>query len=230
MCGRYVLHSPPTRIGAQFGVDAAGLPWAPRYNLAPLQLAPVVRAGESGRTLDLMRWGLVPSWAGDPALGSRLINARAETVSVKPAFRAAYRARRCVVPADGFYEWRLDASGKQPFFIHRRDGALLAMAGLWEHWAPRGGPELLTFTLLTTEASAWMRRLHERMPVLLDPAGVEQWLSPDAAPARLDALLHPLPDGDLDADAVSRAVGNTRNDTPELLAPVAVPEPGVDGE
>jgi putative SOS response-associated peptidase YedK len=229
MCGRFVLKSPPQRIRDRFGIAPGALAWSARYNIAPLQAAPVLRLEDGARRLDLLRWGLVPSWAGDPEIANRLINARAETVAQKPSFRAAFKARRCVVPADGFFEWQQAAHAKQPYYIQRRDGALLALAGLWEHWHGPGGATLQTFTLLTTEANAWMRPLHERMPVILDaPEAIAQWLDPGSRSDALLALLRPARDDVLQAWPVGRAVGNTRHDGPELIepAPAAEPDPG----
>ena len=221
MCGRYVLRSPPERLRDQFAAAADDLQWPARYNIAPLQVAPVLRVVDGQRRIDLLRWGLVPSWAGDAAIGARLINARAETVADKPSFRAAYKARRCIVPADGFYEWQLRDDGKQPLFISRRDGRLLALAGLWEHWSRSGQLPLQTFTVLTTAAGAWMRPLHERMPVILpDEAAWQRWLDPAARAESLHDLLGAAPDDALQAWDVDRAVGNARRDTPELIDPL----------
>ena len=232
MCGRYVLRSAPRRILEQFGIaDGRGESsrseeWRPRFNLAPSQFAPVLRLGPAGRSLDLLRWGLVPAWAHDESFAQRTVNARGETVSRLPAFRAAFKARRCIVPADGFYEWQYvpGSSHKQPWYIHRRDGELLAFAGLWEHWQPRGRPEALhSFTIITTEANAWMAPVHARMPAILDAAGVNAWLDPATAPEALQGLLAPAPEDALQRHPVGRAVGNPRHDSPELLEPV---EPG----
>ena len=222
MCGRYVLKSSPQRLREVFGIEgpdtAHSEEWRPRYNLAPMQKAPIVRLVEGRRHLDLLQWGLIPSWAQDPALGNRLINARSETAAEKPAFRAAFKSRRCIVPADGFYEWQQQPSGKQPFYIHRPDGQLLAMAGLWEHWMPPGATEpLLTFAILTTEANDLMRPLHDRMPVVLQEEDVARWLDPTAKPVDLQALMRPLGDSALDPYPVGKAVGNVRNDVPALL-------------
>ena len=221
MCGRFALKSPPERIRDQFGADVSGLEWNPHYNIGPMQFAPIVRYEHAHRRADLLRWGLIPSWAEDPSIGNRLINARGETVGEKPAFRSAFKARRCIVPADGFFEWTQQARGRQPYFIHRRDGGLLGMAGLWEHWAPPGGQSLATFTILTTEANAWMRNLHERMPVLLTQDEVEQWLDPATPPGDLQAMLRSRPEGELDAYPVTKAVGNVRNDRAAVLEPSA---------
>lgn len=225
MCGRYVLKSSPQRLREVFGIEgpdtARSEEWRPRYNLAPMQKAPIVRLVEGRRHLDLLQWGLIPSWAQDPALGNRLINARSETAATKPAFRAAFKSRRCIVPADGFYEWQQQPSGKQPFSIHRPDGQLLAMAGLWEHWMPPDATEpLLTFTILTTEANDLMRSLHDRMPVVLQEEDLARWLDPTAKPVDLQALMRPKEEVGWEAYPVSRAVGNVRNDQEALLEPV----------
>lgn len=152
MCGRFVLKSLPERLHAQFGADVSHLNWAPHFNIGPQQLVPIVRIVDGRRCADLLRWGLIPSCAKGPTLGNRLINARSETVATKPAFRAAFGSRRCIVTAEGFFEWQQQATGKQPFFIHRRDAALLAMAGLREHWmAPVTREVVEIFTNLTTE-------------------------------------------------------------------------------
>lgn len=231
MCGRYVLKSAPRHIREAFGIPDAWNEtirednwWTPRFNLAPGQDAPIVRMRDGQRHLDLLRWGLIPSWARDPSIASRLINARSETAPEKPAFRAAFKLRRCIVPADGFYEWQLQVAGKQPFYIHRADGRLLAMAGLWEHWMPPGAPEpLQTFTILTTAANAWMQPLHERMPVILKEPDVARWLDPASKPADLQSLLASVAEEHLAAYAVTKAVGNVRNDRPANLEPVSEP-------
>ena len=221
MCGRFALKSPPERIRDQFCADVSGLEWNPHYNIGPMQFAPIVRYAHEHRRVDLLRWGLIPSWAEAPSIGNRLFNARSETAAERPAFRAAFKARRCIVPADGFFEWTQQALGKQPYFIHRRDGDLLGMAGLWEHWAPLGGQPLETFTILTTEANAWMRNLHERMPVILTRDEVGPWLDPATPLGDLRAMLRPLSDGDLDAYPVTKAVGNVRNDRAAVLEPIS---------
>ncbi len=226
MCGRYVLKSAPRRILEQFGIADAGgessrsEEWRPRFNLAPGQFAPVLRRDSEGLRMDSMRWGLVPAWAHDESFAQRTVNARGETASRLPAFRAAFKARRCVVPADGFYEWQYvqGSAHKQPWYIHRRDGELLAFAGLWESWQPRGRPEALhSFTIITTEANAWMAPVHARMPAILDAAGVKAWLEPASPAEVLQALLVPAPEQALQRHGVGRAVGNPRNDSPELL-------------
>ena len=229
MCGRYVLKSMPRHIRAQFGIadehdeGARSEEWRPRYNLAPQQLAPIVRDVDGRRRLDLLRWGLVPRWARDEDFAYRTINARGETVSRLPAFRAAFKARRCIVPADAFYEWQVLAGSKQkqPWCIHRADGELLAFAGLWEHWKPPERDEALqTFTIVTTAANAWMAPVHDRMPVILDRAGVSTWLNASTTTDELQGLLRPAPEDALVRFGVGRAVGNVRNDSPALIEPV----------
>lgn len=227
MCGRILLTSPVAAINSIFGTaELLNLP--PRFNLAPTQEIPVVRREEDGRHLVPMRWGLVPFWADDPAIGGRLINARGESVADKPSFREAFRKRRCLVPIDGFYEWRVEGQGKrsrkQGYVIRRRDRDPFALAGLWERWnGPKGGPApdrpLETVTVVTTASNAALSFLHDRMPVVLDPADWDIWLDPAAPRPALDALLKPAPDDFLDAVAVGPAVNNVRNDDPSCLAP-----------
>ena len=233
MCGRYKIEADPEAVAEQFGVPA-GTGVEKRYNLAPTQQAPVVRTAGSGpddptvrRELALLRWGLVPAWAKDPSVGSRMINARAETVADKPAFRHALRRRRCLVPADGFYEWRRDGGRRSlPFLIRLRGGGLFAFAGLWERWqAPDQGPPLDTFTVLTTTPNALMATLHDRMPVILDPALYDVWLSPGKGPApdTLARLLAPFPPDRMEAWPVSTRVNSPANEGPDCAAPFEGP-------
>jgi putative SOS response-associated peptidase YedK len=223
MCGRYVQYSPTDDIADLFGAAIEIEGFAPRYNAAPMQWLPVIRRRPSGeRVLQALRWGLLPSWAKDETIAARLINARAETLAEKPAFRAAYRARRCIVPADGFYEWAKRPDGKQPYFIHAADGTLLAFAGLWERWTrPADGEVIDSFTIVTTEANPRIRPLHDRMPVILEREVVDVWLDPKTDPARLSALLMPGAEERLAMHPVSRAVGNVRNEGQELIAAVS---------
>ena len=200
----------------------------PRYNLAPSQSAAVVRSDADGRRLSLLRWGLIPAWAKKPSIGHRLINARVETAAVKPSFRAAFAKRRCLVPADGFYEWRREGSVREPWFIFSRDGEPMAFAGLWERWRVPQGVELPgslaehrpgdlveTFAILTTEANAIMRSLHDRMPVILPPEVFQPWLSGD------EVELGPASNDLLAMHRVDRAVNNPRYDGPGCLAALA---------
>lgn len=246
MCGRFVQSLPPVRYAEMFDVDPAlGLPNAPlRYNAAPTQDLMVVRRHPQtgARHLSLLRWGLVPSFAADASGGARLINARSETVADKPTFRGAWRARRrCIVPADGFYEWApapgakpgqggADAPGRgpcQPFFVRRVDGRPMALAGLWEGWKDGArGEWLRTFTLLTCAADAKLAPLHARMPVILEARDVAAFLeAPDPA-----GLMRPLPGAALELWPVSSRVNAVRNDDAELMAPLPAPvSPGAPG-
>ncbi len=217
MCGRYALATPTEELVEVFDVGhVAFLEDFRRYNVAPTQSAPVIIQGRQGeRRMGLMRWGLVPFWAESPALGGRLINARSETAATKPAFREAWRRRRCVVPADGFYEWRKPEAGgtggKTPFWIHRGDGRPLGMAGLWERWrGSESGDELHSFTILTRPASAWMSPLHDRMPALLEGDAIGAWLTPGADLPPSDGIR-------LSAHEVSRRVNSPANDEPECI-------------
>jgi putative SOS response-associated peptidase YedK len=231
MCGRYAFYTPMEAVVRLFRIsEVHAHEIAPRYNIAPTQESPIVRlspffdAGEQGETpreLALARWGLVPFWAKDRKIGNRQINARGETVAQKPAFRAAFRKRRCLVPADGFYEWQKTASGKQPWYIRARGAEPLALAGLWELWdPPEGGEPLATYTIITTVGNAFMQPLHDRMPVVLDESGRDAWLDPATPAAALQALLVPAPEDRLEAWPVSRRVNSPFNEDAELLAPV----------
>ncbi len=219
MCGRFTLAAPAEQVATQFQLPETPA-LRPRYNIAPTQEVAAVRATEGGRELAMLRWGLVPSWAKDPSIGARMINARAETAAEKPAFRTALRQRRCLIPADGFYEWQAREGGKQPFHIRLADGGLFALAGLYEHWKAPDGSWLSTCTILTTEANELMRPLHDRMPVIIAPEHYALWLAPglrDVGP--LQELLAPFPADQMAATPVSKAVNRVANDGPELLAP-----------
>jgi len=233
VCGRYAFYTPAEAVVRLFGVTEVHAPdLAPRYNVAPTQEVPVVRllpdrgeGAEPVRELALARWGLVPFWAKDPSIGNRMINARAESVAGKPAFRAAFRRRRCIVPADGFFEWQKTATGKQPWYIHGTSGEPLAFAGLWELWDAKGtAPPMASCTIITTRANRFMEALHHRMPVVLDTQGRDAWLDPESPPALLEGLLEPVEDLALAAYPVSRSVNRPANDGPELLEPVRLPD------
>jgi putative SOS response-associated peptidase YedK len=220
MCGRFTLGATAPDLAAQFGLATVPT-WRPRYNIAPTQEVLVIRqpSSQASREARLYRWGLVPSWAKDPAIGNRLINARAETVASKPAFRHAFKERRCLVLADGFYEWHKEGARKQPYHIRLRNGRPFAFAGLWEHWE-NAEAAIDSCTLLTTTPNAVMRPLHDRMPVILSAAEYDQWLDchgQDVEP--LHAILRPYPGDDLIAYPVSTRVNNPANETPECLAP-----------
>ena len=221
MCGRFTLTSTPERLAQRFGLDEPPQV-APRYNIAPGQDVLAIRldAETTRRAAIHPRWGLVPSWAKDAAIGARMINARSETVAEKPAFRAAFRARRCLVPADGFYEWAPRQGRKQAHYIALRDAEPFGFAGLWERWVDPSGGALETCTLLTRDAVESIRAIHSRMPVILDPAAYEAWLDPALDdPERLLALLRPPPDENIVWHPVSHRVNDVRVDEPACIAP-----------
>ncbi len=223
MCGRFVLLSSGEALAEAFGVAAPEL--SARYNIAPTQEVFAVRAGAGHRELARLRWGLVPSWSRDPKAGNRLINARSETVENMPAFRAAFRRRRCLIPADGFYEWRAveGRKAKQPYYISLKGGGPFAFAGLWEQWHPEQ-ENLQTCTILTTEVNVLVRPLHERMPVILPPEAYDLWLDPaTVAPERLQPLLRQYPAQAMVAHPVGARVNSPRHDGPDCILPV---EPG----
>jgi putative SOS response-associated peptidase YedK len=252
MCGRFVSTSRPEEVAAYFDaslaeqlVPAAGAAAGPdagweNYNVAPTSSVLVVVERADDRWVDRFRWGLVPFWAKDPSVGSRMINARAETLAEKPAYRQAFRKRRCIIPADGFYEWQVvpgrKATGpggktKQPMYIHRRDGDRLAFAGLWELWTPKatadepGAEPLRTCSVVTGPPNEVVAPIHDRMPVMLPPDAWDIWLDPAVDDTELlRSLLVPAPASLLVADPVSTAVNNVRNKGPELIEPVAPPD------
>ncbi len=218
MCGRYSITTNVEALRRLFGFKG-GPDLQPRFNLAPSQSAPVVRLSAAGeRELVMLRWGLIPSWAKDPAIGNRMINARAETLAEKPSFRAALRDRRCLVLADGFYEWQVQGSRKQPYFITLAEGLPFAMAGLWERWNDRAGGETVeTFAIVTTEATQALQAIHERMPVILDHRGQESWLTARSA-GGLQPLLRPF-SGPMAAYPVTSFVNSPKNDSPACIEP-----------
>lgn len=189
------------------------------YNIAPTQDVVAVRLNSDSlnRECVLLRWGLIPSWAKDAKTGSQCINAKAETVAEKPSFRAAFRKRRCLVIADGFYEWRREGDRKQPMWIGRKDRQLFAFAGLWEYWKPAEGNPLETCTIITTEPNEILAPIHNRMPVILAPVSYDQWLDPATPADPLKALLRPCPGDEFHAFPVSTLVNNPRNNAPQLL-------------
>lgn len=214
MCGRYALHSHPQVVALAFGLGEVP-DFAPRYNIAPTARVLIVRAPQGAREAAMVRWGLVPRWAKAPSYGVRMNNARAETVAQKPTFREAWRRRRCLIPADGFFEWTPEAGHKQPYYVTPAGGGLFAFAGLWESWQGPDGP-LETCAIVTTDANAPMRAVHERMPVIVPRAEFARWL--DCSPGNdATALLRPPPDGAIAIRRVSRAVNDARRDLPELL-------------
>ncbi|MBI1294093.1 hypothetical protein GC175_03930 [bacterium] len=221
MCGRFALRASPEQLAELFDLPEAP-PAAPRYNIAPTQPVFSVRTNpHTGvREATFFTWGLVPSWADDPSIGSRMINARAETVAEKPSFRAAYKYRRCLIPTDSFYEWQKTKEGKQPHLIGMADGAPFAFAGLWEHWE-RNGSVIESCTILTTDANELVSPIHNRMPVILDPADFDEWLSPKIQGGdKLRHLLRPFPKERMKAYPVSTLVNNPRNEDPSCVAPL----------
>jgi putative SOS response-associated peptidase YedK len=219
MCGRFTLRTPLSKLVRQFGVlDVPELPL--RYNIAPTQEIAAVRAAGDGRELVLLRWGLIPSWADDPRVGNRAINARSETADTKPAFHDAFRQRRCLVVADGFYEWKADGRTKQPYYIQMADGSAFAFAGLWERWR-RKGQAIESCTILTTDANERVAALHDRMPVILTPHEYELWLDPAVQePERLKPLLRSCKDELLTMHPVGPEVNRPTNDSVECIAAV----------
>lgn len=219
MCGRYALHSRPEVIALAFGLSEIPASIVPRFNIAPTADVLIVRAGpNAARVPARARWGLLPRWAKDPKLAAKLNNARGETVAEKPSFRDAYRKRRCLVPANGFYEWKRSESRKQPYYVYPAQGELFAFAGLWEGWEGTGGP-LETCTIVTTEANAPMQAIHDRMPVIVAPRDYARWLD-CSVPADLTDLLVPCPAEAIRVHAVSTAVNRASNDAPELIEPL----------
>lgn len=224
VCGRYFLTATVTAIAAEFDAGdhlSADATPPPRFNIAPGQLLPIVRRRETGRELASAWWGLLPKWAQDESIASRLINARSETVHEKPSFRDALRHRRCLIPSSGFYEWKREAGGKQPFACLREGGALHAMAGLWEAWRnPETGQTRETCTILTCPANTRLRVVHDRMPVILHPVDWDLWLDPRIERVEpLRALFRSDPARLWTIRPVSRRVNNPRNDDSALLEP-----------
>jgi putative SOS response-associated peptidase YedK len=222
MCGRYALTTPIEGIRALFGFEK--IPNLPaRYNIAPTQAVLAVRAEDGGPACFMARWGLIPSWAKDPAIGAKMINARSETVREKPAFRTAFQRRRCLIPADAFYEWKTIGGAKQPFRIAFEDGEPFAFAGLWENWQGADGSDVDSCSIVTTDANETLAPLHHRMPVLLDRAAHEVWLRGGADEAA--DLMRPY-DGarTLSAHPVSRRLNDVRNDDAEVAEPIELKE------
>lgn len=239
MCGRFTLRASASEVAEAFGLLEVA-PFAPLFNVAPTQAVAVVRhvpeAGDSQRDLVWMHWGLVPSWAKDRSMGARMINARAETAATKPAYRAAFRRRRGLVVADGFYEWqqpertaglgvgKLAGRGKgdkkQPFFFHMQDDRPFAFAGLWESWESPDGSNLDSCTILTTDANDLMRPIHDRMPVILAPDDYGRWLDQAIEPSEVELLLRPYLGSDLVAYPIGTYVNNPTHDAPQCIAPL----------
>ena len=222
MCGRYSLTVTPDELYRLFGIDDK-LNLQPRFNVAPTQAAPVVRKTGGEKNMDMLRWGLIPSWSKDASIASKLINARGETVAEKPSFRSAYESRRCLVPVDGFYEWRTEEGKKQPFRIGFGEGKPFAFAGLWESWTvPEGlddaSDTVETYTIVTTSANPKLAPIHHRMPVIVDPTNYDLWLEGDADEA--NTVIKPFPQDDMAFYRVSTRVNNVRNDDEACVEPL----------
>ncbi|MGH8581343.1 MAG: SOS response-associated peptidase [Gammaproteobacteria bacterium] len=223
MCGRYALHASAEELQARLSLS--GVPdFAPRYNLTPSQQVPAILVRDGVRELVPIRWGLVPHWARDPRIGW-MVNARSETVADKPVFRNAFRRRRCLIPASGYYEWRVQIGAKRPYYIHLADTPVFAFAGLWENWQ-RDGPGIDSCTIITTEANDILRPIHERMPVILAPGQYRQWLDPTEQDAGvLLEMLRPYPGPDTRAYPVTTRVNNPRYDDAACMLAIAAETP-----
>ena len=221
MCGRYELHAHPAALALAFGLRYPP-EIGPRYNIAPTQLVPIIRINGAGeRELAQVRWGLVPFWAKDASIGSKLINARAETVSAKPGFRDAYRSARCLIPASGFYEWAKMTDGtKQPVRIAMKDDGAFAFAGLWAKWGGKSEPPLLTCTIVTTEANELCQKVHDRMPAILAPENYARWL--DVADRDPADLLRAYPSALMQAYPISTRVNSPKNDDESIISPMSI--------
>lgn len=218
MCGRYTMHHTPGQVAMRFSVTEAIATPTERYNIAPTQAVPIVLENEGARFLDAFQWGLIPAWAKDPGIGNKMINARAETLPEKPSYKQALARRRCLIPADGFYEWKKEGSARQPMHIRRKDGDLFAFAGLWEEWKQADGTPLRTCTIVTVAPNELMATIHDRMPALLRPEDEAGWLdvthikAPDAL-----AFLQPYPAEWMEAYPVDRRVNVPTVEDPALL-------------
>ncbi len=229
MCGRYRLTAKERYLAEHFGIDdVEDVQWTPRYNIAPTQQVVVIRQDrdQPKRTISLMRWGLIPYWAQDPSFGNRTINAMAETASEKPAFREAMRKRRCLVPADGFFEWKkLSSKRKQPYNIGMLDDSVFAFAGLWDRWRSSSGELVESCSILTTDANSLTKDIHDRMPVILRPEDYDHWLDPGITdPEQVQELLHTFDPRLMKKYPLSSAVSNVNNDGPECVQEVPADE------
>ena len=234
MCGRFTLELPAGLLAELFGLPEPPF-FPPRYNIAPTQqVAAVRRRDEGGNRLDFLKWGLIPSWAKDPSIGSKMINARSETISEKPAFRAAFKQRRCLVPSSGFYEWEAVCGKKIPQYLRLRNGSPMVFAGLWESWSGPDGASVESCTILTTAANALIEPLHIRMPVILQPGDFATWLEPNPGdPEKLKQLCRPYPAGGMERWTVSTRANSPKYDAPDLIEPVLPVSailPGLRGE
>jgi putative SOS response-associated peptidase YedK len=227
MCGRYRLSRRKQRVEEYFDTESDEPEWTPRYNIAPSQPVPVIRQNpkEPRRELSLMRWGLIPSWAKDASVAARMINARSETVGTKPAFRDSLTNRRCLIPADGFYEWQRTEKVKQPYCFEVNDGELFAFAGIWDHWRDTNNNIVETFSILTTSPNAVTAAVHDRMPVILDPDSYDLWLDPGVQDASwASELLKPYDAQLMRCYPISTRINHVANDDEECSAPLELPQ------
>ncbi len=223
MCGRFVLTAQPEVIQQHFNLDAPPTTMQARYNIAPTQPVAVI-TNQEATALTYHRWGLIPSWAKDSSIGSRMINARAETLQEKPSFKHAFKRRRCLIPATGFYEWTGEGKAKRPMFIHLQDHTVFAFAGLWETWHSPEGEEIRTCTIITTEPNETIKPLHHRMAVILHPADYATWLQPNELESdTLMPLLRPYESDAMTVYEVSKLVNSPANDSPDCIVPVTPP-------
>ncbi len=220
MCGRYSLTTPEDDLVEVFDVPPVTFDYRARYNIAPTQDVPVVASDRRGTRLGLLRWGLVPAWADDPSIGSRMINARAESLLDKPAFKEAAAARRCLVPADGFYEWAKEGDHKVPYWIHAPGREPMGLAGIWERWHSRGPEPVYSVAIITVDANDRIRHLHDRMPAIIPVADRTAWLDTGTPIGDALSLLEPY-EGVLEAYPVSTLVNSPANDVPECIEPVS---------
>lgn len=221
MCGRFSLAVETQVIAELFEVPAGTFEWQPRYNIAPTQPCPVITSADNMRTLSLMRWGLIPHWSKDKKMAFQMVNARAETVKSKPSYRDSFRKRRCLIPTDGFFEWKKGSAGKTPYRATLQNGKPFAFAGLWDSWKDEAGNEIRSFTILTTESNSLIRPLHDRMPVILKKEDEALWLDTTITELqKLDPLLKPYPEAEMKLYEVSPIVNTWKNDTPDCINPL----------
>ena len=221
MCGRFTLTSPASKLVEFFSLLEPKIQLEPRYNIAPTQLVACIRQTDGFRSLDLLRWGLLPVWARHISEGAKLINARSESVATKPAFKSSFVSRRCLIPADGFFEWKRKRTDKQPYLIRMKSAEPFAMAGLWERWRdPEAGSDVESCTVLTTAPNPLVADIHDRMPVILDEEAQLEWLNPATSAVQLESALESYSANLMEAVAVHRSVGNVRNDSPLCITPV----------
>ncbi len=220
MCGRYTL-THPEQIKEQYNIVEHEYNIAPNYNAAPTQIMPIIHNDGKDKHLELMKWGLIPSWSKEPVMKFSTINARAEGLEDKPTYRASFKRRRCLVPADGFYEWKKTDDGKQPYYIKLKNSDLFSFAGLWDSWHSPDGSKLHTYTIVTTTPNELMKEIHDRMPVILERQHEEAWLNPDIEdPITLHSFLKPYNATKMEAFPVSKSVNNVKNNQADLIGPI----------